>query len=114
MISFHCVLPVGFETLLQICKTRLGSTVGWLRELRAAKIFMQGETLKRHLLPWLLINRRTFDILRYEINATLLRVKNFVNPPFHFRKNGIQKRTGLLVNFGSGGRGLVGWINSSA
>ena len=68
--------------------------------------------LARHLLPWSPINRRTFDILRYEVNAVLLQVKNLVNPAFHFRKNAVRKKTGLLVNIGSGGKGLDGWINT--
>ena len=77
---------------------------------------MQGKTFKNrlgsHILPWLPFNRRTFDILRHEVNAAFLQVKNFANPAFHFRKNAVRKKTGLLVNLGSGGRGLDGWINT--
>ena len=77
---------------------------------------MQEKTFKNRLAkyvrPLLPCNRRTFDILRYEANAALLRMKNLFSPLYHLRKSAIRKRTGLLINFGSGGRGVDGWINT--
>ncbi|HEY3874571.1 MAG TPA: methyltransferase domain-containing protein [Candidatus Kapabacteria bacterium] len=68
--------------------------------------------LAQRVLPLLRFNRRTFDILRYEVNAIWLQVKNRINPRYYWRKSKVRKQTGLLVNFGSGGRGLEGWINT--
>ena len=63
------------------------------------------------LIPRLPINRRTFAILRYELNALLLRAGNFLNPVHRGKLRRLRGRRGLSLNVGSAGRGRDGWIN---
>lgn len=57
------------------------------------------------------VNRRTFGILRFEIGCIWQRIRNLLSPAYHWKIRALKSRTGLSVNFGSGGRGLPGWIN---
>jgi predicted SAM-dependent methyltransferase len=64
-----------------------------------------------YVLPLLPINRRTFDILRYEARAIVTRLRNALNP-FYWRKiRQLSLCRDLSVNIGSGGKGLPDWIN---
>lgn len=63
------------------------------------------------LIPFLPVNRRTFDILRHELRAMRTRAFNAVNPAFHWRVHDLRRREGLSLNIGSGGRGLRDWVN---
>lgn len=63
------------------------------------------------LIPRLPINRRMFSILRYELNALLLRARNFLNPVHRGKLRRLRGRHGLSLNVGSAGRGRDGWIN---
>jgi predicted SAM-dependent methyltransferase len=64
-----------------------------------------------YVLPLLPINRRTFDILRYELRAILTRLRNVLNPFYWRRIRQLSLCRDLSVNIGSGGRGLPDWIN---
>lgn len=64
-----------------------------------------------HLIPALPLNRRTFDILRYELMALGRRTLNAVNPGHREKVRELRKRKDLSVNVGSGGKGLPGWVN---
>jgi predicted SAM-dependent methyltransferase len=66
----------------------------------------------KYILPAIPVNRRTFEILRREINSVTLRICNTLSPRYHIRKNKLSRMTELSVNFGSGGRGLANWINT--
>jgi predicted SAM-dependent methyltransferase len=63
------------------------------------------------VLPLLPVNRRTFDILRYELQALRVRVGNSIDPTYWRTITNLRSNRNLSVNIGSGGRGLPGWIN---
>ncbi|WP_428682624.1 class I SAM-dependent methyltransferase [Reyranella sp.] len=63
------------------------------------------------VIPALPINRRTFDILRYELLALCTRALNAINPSHQGKVRKLRERKDLSVNLGSGGKGLPGWIN---
>ncbi len=65
----------------------------------------------RAVIPLLPINRRTFDILRYELTAWTTRTKNALNPLYWQAIRRLSKQRGLSINLGSGGTGKPGWIN---
>lgn len=67
--------------------------------------------LLRSVLP---VNRRTFDILRFEIGLLWQRLKNLTNPMYHLRIVRLRRMGGVSLNVGSGGRGRDGWINIDA
>lgn len=75
-------------------------------------------TLKRAIGRWLIprlpVNRRTFDILRFELGCIWQRMANACSPRYHGRIARLRAGSGLSVNFGSGGKGLAGWINIDA
>ncbi|MFN8625556.1 MAG: methyltransferase domain-containing protein [Candidatus Binatia bacterium] len=66
------------------------------------------------LIPKLPINRRTFDILRFEFGCLSQRLSNACDLRYHLQLLRLRKLNGLSVNFGSGGRGINGWINIDA
>jgi predicted SAM-dependent methyltransferase len=72
-------------------------------------------TLKQKIgkaLPeWTGLSRRTIDIIRFEIGCASQRLRNALSPAYHRKIAALHDRCGLSVNFGSGGRGLPGWIN---
>lgn len=68
----------------------------------------------RFLIPQLPINRRTFDILRFELGCAVQRLKNICSPSYHRKIAKLRGLNDLSVNFGSGGYGLPGWINIDA
>ena len=70
--------------------------------------------LGRWLIPRLPVNRRTFDILRFELGCSLQRLRNACSVRYHLRLRKLRNRTRLSVNFGSAGRGLADWINIDA
>ena len=72
------------------------------------------QKLGKWLIPCLPFNRRTFDILRFEVGCFYQRLSNALNPAYHRKVRLLQTRSDLSVNFGSGGRGLPGWINIDA
>lgn len=63
------------------------------------------------IFPRLAINRRTFDILRYEANALMLLAKNAISPHHRSIVARLAGEKNLSVNLGSGGKGLDGWVN---
>lgn len=69
------------------------------------------QKLGRLLIPMMPVNRRTFDILRFESGCVWQRLRNQLSPAYHRKTRALQSRQGLSVNFGSGGRGLPEWIN---
>ena len=75
-------------------------------------------TLKQKIgkaLPeWTGLSRRTVDILRFEGVSLLQRLLNAASPAYHRKIKALRGRRDLSVNFGSGGRGLEGWINLDA
>lgn len=77
-----------------------------------------GRTLKQRLGAVLRacapVNQRTFDIVRFETGCVWQRCVNALNPAYHRKVRALRHRTGLSVNFGSGGRGIEGWINIDA
>src|SRR5580704_9071605 len=70
--------------------------------------------LGKILIPRLPVNRRTFDILRFELGCLTQRLYNAVNPRYHAKLRALKTREGVSVNLGSGGKGLNGWINIDA
>lgn len=73
------------------------------------------DTLKHRigkvLLPLMPINRRTFDMLRYEFNAARLRLGNRLSLRQRHTIRRLAGACDLSVNLGSGGTGLDGWVN---
>jgi predicted SAM-dependent methyltransferase len=69
------------------------------------------QKLGRLLIHKMPVNRRTFDLLRFEFGCAWQRLRNGLSPDYHRKTRALQARQGLSVNFGSGGRGLSGWIN---
>ncbi len=67
--------------------------------------------LGRVLIPMLPVNRRTFDILRYEFSSIVVRLINFLSPRHRRKVRELQVAKGLSINLGSGGKGLDGWVN---
>ncbi len=63
------------------------------------------------LLPKLPVNRKTFDLLRFEANAAVTRALPRVSPRHARRLAAIRRQRDLCVNVGSGGTGVNGWIN---
>ncbi len=63
------------------------------------------------IIPFLPVNRRTFDILRHELRAWRTRLQNVLSPAFHAKVSALRRCTDLQVNVGSGGKGLPGWVN---
>ena len=72
-------------------------------------------TLKHRLanfvLPKFSINRRSFNSLRYEIDAFLLGLRNLVSVSHRRTVSDLKNRKDLSVNLGSGGKGQEGWVN---
>ena len=66
------------------------------------------------LISKLPFNRRTFDILRFEIGCISRRLLNAVNLAYHWKVRALRAQSGLSINFGSGGMGHAGWINIDA
>lgn len=71
-------------------------------------------TIGRILIPMLPLNRRTFDILRFEFGCIGQRLKNACSPVYHAKIRKLRSRRDLSLNLGSGGYGLPGWINIDA
>lgn len=75
-------------------------------------------TLKQRFGAWIVpklpVNRRTFDILRFEAGCLWQHCHNSFNPAYHRKIAALRRMAGVSVNFGSGGRGLPGWINIDA
>lgn len=63
------------------------------------------------LIPLVPVNRRTFNILRYELTAWTTRTRNRLNPFYWHAIRRLRKQRGLSINLGSGGTGKPGWIN---
>jgi len=68
----------------------------------------------KKILSFLPISRRTFDILRFEMNSLKNACINAASPRYHKRIKEIRNQKGISVNLGSGGRGLDGWVNVDA
>jgi len=60
------------------------------------------------------VNRRAFDILRFEFGCSMQRLANACSWRYHQNLRRLRTLTGLSVNVGSGGRGLPDWINIDA
>lgn len=75
-------------------------------------------TTKQHLGKWLQgrlpFGRRTLNILRYEFRFARQRWQNAWLPWRRAHIGKLRSMRGLLVNVGSGGRGLPDWINFDA
>ncbi|MEI9804115.1 MAG: hypothetical protein WDN48_06140 [Pseudolabrys sp.] len=63
------------------------------------------------VIPLLPFNRRTFDILRYELRAALTTLLNTISPARRAQMRSIARQCDLSINVGSGGRGLPDWVN---
>ena len=63
------------------------------------------------LLPLMPVNRRTFDILRYELHAARMRFGNRLSLRQRRTIRRLANARDLSVNLGSGGTGLDGWVN---
>lgn len=72
------------------------------------------QALGRVLLRALPINRRAFDILRFEFGCLAQRLGNLLNPSYHIRIRDLKKTKDISLNLGSGGKGFPGWINIDA
>jgi predicted SAM-dependent methyltransferase len=64
----------------------------------------------RVVIPLLPVNRRTFDIFRYELQALITILTNF-NPLTLRKMRELKRSRGLSINVASGGYGLTGWVN---
>jgi predicted SAM-dependent methyltransferase len=64
----------------------------------------------RVVIPFLPVNRRAFDILRYELRALITTFRNF-NPARLRKLRGLNRARNLSINIASGGRGFSGWVN---
>lgn len=60
---------------------------------------------------WLPLNRRTINVIRYEVACQMQMVINYLTPSFWRRIGKLRKSTGLFINLGSGGKGKSGWVN---
>jgi predicted SAM-dependent methyltransferase len=69
------------------------------------------QKLGRLIIPKIPVNRRTFDILRFELGCLWQRLRNQISPTYHRKTKALQTQKKLSVNFGSGGKGLPEWIN---
>lgn len=65
----------------------------------------------RVLLPRLPLNRRTFNLFRFEVNATITSAASRLSPRLLARRSKLARQRHLRVNLGSGGTGTDGWIN---
>ncbi len=72
-------------------------------------------TAKQKAWQWLLahspVGRRTLMSIRFEAGSQLQRLRNALNPAYHRKVAALRRMSGVSVNFGSGGRGIAGWIN---
>ena len=66
------------------------------------------------ILNRLSINRRAFDIVRFEFNAWKNRFRNRLSPAYRSKISSLRKERGLSLNVGTGGRGIDGWVNVDA
>jgi predicted SAM-dependent methyltransferase len=57
------------------------------------------------------MNRRTFDVVRYELRALRTAILNAVNPCYQGRVAQLRGESRLSLNVGSGGKGRPGWVN---
>lgn len=71
-------------------------------------------TIGKLIMPMLPVNKRLLDIIRFEVGCWWQRMGNFINPFYHYKIYKLKKTSDLLVNFGTGGRGLPGWVNIDA
>lgn len=69
------------------------------------------QKLGKIILPVLPLNRRTFDVIRFELDAALTRMLSGVSPRSRKARRDLARRKHLRVNVGSGGEGSEGWIN---
>ena len=67
----------------------------------------------RVIIPLLPVNRRTFDILRYELQALVTTTSNFLNPLTLRQSRELKRSRDLSINIASGGDGLPGWSISN-
>ena len=63
------------------------------------------------IIPALPINRRTFEIFRFELNAFITRTLSKLSPKLRKVRRELTREKNLKVNIGSGGAGREGWIN---
>ena len=63
------------------------------------------------LIPTLPISRENFDILRFELNALGVNLKNKLNPFTIARRKKYAKIDDLSINIASGPFGEEGWVN---
>jgi hypothetical protein len=63
------------------------------------------------LIPLIPVNRRIFDLFRFELNAISLQIINLLNPFYYFKVIKLKKLKNISLNIGSGGRGGSDWIN---
>lgn len=72
-------------------------------------------TIKQRLGAWLIprlpVNRRTFDIVRFELNAFVTRLLARIDPRIQHRLKKFRTAESLRVNLGSGGDNAAGWVN---
>jgi predicted SAM-dependent methyltransferase len=62
------------------------------------------------VIPLLPVNRRAFDILRYEFRALITTSTNF-NPLILRKMQDLRRSRDLSINIASGGHGFADWVN---
>lgn len=67
--------------------------------------------LGKHIIPNLPVNRRGFDLLRFELNAAITRILNRVYPPYILKIRRLSRQDNISINVGSGGTGRSDWVN---
>lgn len=66
------------------------------------------------IIPLLPINKRTLNILRFEINTLRVALLNHLSLNYHFKIRNLRKKKELNINLGSGSYGLPDWVNIDA
>lgn len=66
------------------------------------------------LIPALPLCRRTFNLVRFEVNAAVTTLLNRISPRLRRLRRELRAASHLRVNLGSGGEGVPGWVNIDA
>jgi predicted SAM-dependent methyltransferase len=70
--------------------------------------------IERLLIPAIFVNRRVFDVARFEMHCLIRTARNLVDPRYQWRLHRWKRRRDISVNIGSGGKGRAGWVNIDA
>lgn len=72
------------------------------------------QRIGRWFIPRLPVNPELFAELRFEANSWFCDLQNRISPAYYREVRRLRDQKGLSLNVGSGGRGIVGWINTDA